>query len=50
MSTELLNILPVDAVDAAPARQRLPQWLRRPLPQAGMQFTSDVITDLRLET
>ena len=50
MSTELLNILPVVAVDAAPARQRLPQWLRRPLPQAGMQFTSDVITDLRLET
>ncbi len=32
------------------ARPRLPKWLKRPLPQAGMQFTSDVIADLRLET
>ena len=32
------------------ARPRLPKWLRRPLPQAGMQFTTDVIADLRLET
>src|SRR6478735_6032530 len=50
MSTDLLNILPSNATDAAPRRERLPQWLRRPLPQAGMQFTSDVIADLRLET
>jgi len=32
------------------ARPRLPKWLKRPLPQAGMQFTSDVIADLKLET
>lgn len=50
MSTDLLNILPTDPLNAAPARQRLPKWLRRPLPQAGMQFTSDVIADLKLET
>lgn len=31
-------------------RRRLPPWLRRPMPQAGMQVTSDVIADLRLET
>ena len=32
------------------ARPRLPKWLKRPLPQAGMQFTTDVIADLKLET
>ncbi|WP_240490271.1 lipoyl synthase [Planctopirus hydrillae] len=31
-------------------RLRLPKWLKRPLPQAGMQYTSDVIADLKLET
>jgi lipoyl synthase len=31
-------------------RRRLPRWLKRPLPQAGMAFTSGVISDLRLET
>jgi lipoyl synthase len=50
MSPNLLNILPSDSVEPPSARQRLPKWLRRPLPQAGMQFTSDVIADLRLET
>ena len=50
MSTSLLPILPNDDLEASPARQRLPKWLKRPLPQAGMQFTSDVIADLRLET
>lgn len=30
--------------------RRLPRWLKRPLPQPGMAYTSDVITDLRLET
>lgn len=30
--------------------RRLPRWLKRPLPQPGMAFTSDVISDLRLET
>lgn len=34
---------------AAP-RRRLPKWLKRPLPSAGMAFTSDVIEDLGLET
>jgi lipoic acid synthetase len=47
---DLLNILPNEPAPAAPERQRLPKWLRRPMPQAGMQFTSDVIADLRLET
>jgi len=31
-------------------RRRLPRWLKRPLPQPGMAFTSGVISDLRLET
>ncbi len=31
-------------------RQRLPKWLKRPAPQAGMRYTTDVIRDLRLET
>ncbi len=50
MSTNLLNILPNDEPAAEPSRMRLPKWLKRPLPQAGMQFTSNVIADLRLET
>ncbi|MGE3316362.1 MAG: lipoyl synthase [Planctomycetaceae bacterium] len=36
-------------VPAAPKR-RLPSWLKRPLPEPGMQFTSGVIADLKLET
>lgn len=35
--------------DPAP-RRRLPKWLKRPLPQPGMAYTGDVISDLRLET
>ncbi len=35
---------------AEPPRRRLPRWLKRPLPQPGMQITSSVISDLRLET
>lgn len=31
-------------------RRRLPKWLKRPLPQADMQFTDRVISDLGLET
>ncbi len=31
-------------------RRRLPSWLKRPLPQAGMAYTSGVISDLNLET
>lgn len=45
MST--LEIL--DEIPAAPKR-RLPVWLKRPLPEPGMQFTSGVIADLKLET
>lgn len=42
---------PPIASDAPPRRgRRLPRWLKRPLPQAGMQFTSNVIEDLNLET
>lgn len=33
-----------------PPRRRLPRWLKRPLPQPGMAYTSGVISDLRLET
>ena len=31
-------------------RRRLPKWLKRPLPSAGMAYTSEVIGDLGLET
>jgi lipoic acid synthetase len=44
---------PLEILDSSatePTRPRLPRWLKRPLPQAGMQFTSNVIADLRLET
>lgn len=42
--------LPVIAATSVEPRRRLPSWLKRPMPQAGMQFTTDVIADLRLET
>ncbi len=51
MSSLKLEILPSEATETAePSRQRLPAWLRRPAPQAGMRYTTDVIADLRLET
>ena len=31
-------------------RRRLPSWLKRPLPRPEVQFTSNVISDLQLET
>ncbi len=43
-----LNILP--SVPAGPPRQRLPEWLRRPMPASGMGYTVDTIADLRLNT
>lgn len=46
MST--LEIL-TDVPNPAPKR-RLPKWLKRPMPEPGMQFTSSVISDLNLET
>ncbi len=48
-----LNILPAEPIPvAAPvtAKRRLPSWLKRPMPQPGMVYTSNVIADLRLET
>lgn len=33
-----------------PPKRRLPPWLKRPLPQAEMQFTSHLIEELKLET
>ncbi|MBX3436448.1 MAG: lipoyl synthase [Planctomycetaceae bacterium] len=38
------------AIVDAPPRRRLPKWLKRPLPSAGMAYTNSVIEDLRLET
>ncbi len=48
-----LDILPAEPVPAVPppiAKRRLPSWLKRPMPQPGMAYTSNVISDLRLET
>ncbi len=51
MSSLKLEILPPEVTETAePSRQRLPAWLRRPAPQSGMRYTTDVIADLRLET
>lgn len=50
MSSLKLEILPTDVAETATHRQRLPAWLRRPAPQAGMRYTTDVIADLRLDT
>jgi lipoic acid synthetase len=41
---------PLEVLDNPPRRQRLPKWLKRPLPQSGMLFTSNILADLRLET
>jgi lipoic acid synthetase len=40
----------LEILSEVPPRRRLPPWLKRPLPQPGMFFTSQVIEDLRLET
>jgi len=40
----------IESSASPPARRRLPKWLKRPMPQPGMQYTSNVIADLRLET
>lgn len=48
-----LAILPAEPIPVAQpitARRRLPSWLKRPMPQPGMAYTSNVISDLRLET
>ncbi|MEJ7590258.1 MAG: lipoyl synthase [Planctomycetaceae bacterium] len=51
LHTAPLNIVPLNSMLQTEAPQRrLPRWLKRPLPQSGMAYTSDVISDLRLET
>lgn len=44
---EIINSVPAET---PPPRRRLPPWLKRPLPQPGMQFTSSLIEELKLET
>ena len=46
---EILDSIPAPQ-DAPAPRRRLPPWLKRPLPQPGMQFTSNLIEELKLET
>lgn len=45
---EILNETPPPQPPAP--RRRLPPWLKRPLPQPEMQFTDNVVRDLRLQT
>jgi len=49
-SLPIINQPTNDAPVPEMAVRRLPRWLKRPLPQAGMAYTSDVISDLKLET
>lgn len=49
-SLYMLEILDVVPQETPPPRRRLPPWLKRPLPQPGMQFTSNLIEELKLET
>ncbi|MFM7056544.1 MAG: lipoyl synthase, partial [Planctomycetota bacterium] len=52
----ILTLTAPDVTGDAPSQpadaavRRLPRWLKRPLPQAGMAWTSGIISDLRLET
>ncbi|MDA1230146.1 MAG: lipoyl synthase [Planctomycetota bacterium] len=46
----LSAMIPTDVPQPGVPQRRLPRWLKRPLPQAGMAYTSDVISDLKLET
>ena len=46
----MLEILDQTPAEQPAPRRRLPPWLKRPLPQPGMMFTSSVIEDLKLET
>lgn len=45
-----MTALPIIDLQSEPPRRRLPRWLKRPLPQPGMAYTDDVISDLKLET
>ena len=46
----MLEIIDATPSETPPPRRRLPPWLKRPLPQPGMQFTSSLIEELKLET
>ena len=45
-----LPIIEAPQSEASRPKRRLPRWLKRPLPQPGMAYTDDVISDLGLET
>jgi len=45
-----MTALPIINQPEERPKRRLPKWLKRPLPQAGMAYTDDVISDLGLET
>lgn len=45
-----MTALPIIELPSEPPQRRLPRWLKRPLPQPGMAYTDDVISDLKLET
>lgn len=45
-----MTALPIINQPAERPKRRLPKWLKRPLPQPGMAYTDDVISDLGLET
>ncbi len=47
--TAVVDLSGVNIIAGGPVR-RLPRWLKRPLPQPGMAYTSDVISNLKLET
>lgn len=49
-SLPILNQPTTDVPANDGPHRRLPRWLKRPLPQPGMAYTSDVISDLHLET
>jgi len=47
---ESSSMLEIVEITPQPPKRRLPPWLKRPLPQAEMQFTSHLIDELKLET
>jgi len=50
LSKNIMTNLPIIELSTDPPKRRLPKWLKRPLPHAGMAYTDDVISDLKLET
>lgn len=43
-------MLEIVELSSQPPKRRLPPWLKRPLPQSEMMFTSNLIEELKLET